>query len=556
MAGLSVSLIFSREARAQFATIACLRWQLLFNSLRTIRGRMELFSRLAIGFAFFMFGLGGSLAFGVGAYFIVSRGHSEGLALLLWLTFVFWQGFPVMASAFTENVESSNLLRFPLPYSLYFLIRVAYGALDPAAIVGSLWLLGMLCGVTVASPGLFLWTAMVLLVFAFFNILLCQTIFSWIERWLAQRRTREILTLVFFLLMISFQLLGPMINHFSKKKSRPQMSYITQVLIPIQRVLPPGAGATAIARMSPGALPASLGYFALLCAYVAAVAGLLHLRLSAQYRGENLSEAAAVSALPRNRSLRLGWDLPGLPAPVAAVLEKEIHYLLRSSGQTLLTFVMPIFALLIFRFGAMNSVRNMMGDLPNRAFPAIVAYTFMMLNNLAYNNFGGDGGGIQFFFSSPVSFREIILGKNLTHAGILLGETVLAWIGVNFLYGRPALVVTVATLAGLAYFAPLNFSIGNVLSLYAPKKLDYSSVGRQRPSQMSALISLGVLLLFAGIGAGTFWIAGYYWNAWIASLFLLALAAISFPVYLLVLIRMDGLALKRRETLVAELCRA
>ena len=556
MAGLSVSPIFSPEARAQFAAIARLRWQLLSNSLRTIRGRMELVSRMAIGFAFFMFGLGGSVGFGLAAYFLVSQGHSEALALLLWAAFVFWQGFPVMASAFTENVESSNLLRFPLPYSLYFLIRVAYGTLDPAAIVGSLWLLGMLFGVTVANPGLFPWTATVLLVFAVFNILLCQTIFSWIERWLAQRRTREILTLIFFLLMISFQLLGPMINHFSKKKSRPQMSYVTQGLIPIQRVLPPGIGATAIARMSSGALPASLGYFALLCGYVAAAVALLHLRLSTQYRGENLSEAAAVSASPRDQSLRLGWNLPGFSAPVAAVFEKEIRYLFRSSGQTLLTFIMPIFALLIFRFGAMNSVRHMMGDLPNRAFPAVVGYTFMMLNNLAYNNFGGDGGGIQFFLTSPVSFREIVLGKNLTHASILMAETAVAWIAVNFLYGPPSLEVIIATLAGLAYFAPLNFSVGNLLSLYAPKKLDYSSLGRQRPSQMSALISLGVLILFAGVGAGIFWIARYYWNAWIASLFLLGLAGISFPVYLTVLNRVDGLALTRRETLITALSRA
>jgi ABC-2 type transport system permease protein len=556
MAGLSVSPIFSPEARAQFAAIARLRWQLLFNSLRTIRGRMELVSRIAIGFAFFMFGLGGCVGFGAAAYFLVSHGHSEGLALLLWAACVFWQGFPVMASAFTENVESSNLLRFPLPYSLYFLIRVAYGALDPAAIVGSLWLLGMLFGVTVASPELFPWTAIVLLVFAVFNVLLSQTIYSRIERWLAQRRTREILTLVFFLLMISFQLIGPTINHFSKGPSRPHAPYLAQVLIPVQRVLPPGAAAAAITRMASATLPVALGYFALLCIYLTGVAGLLHLRLSAQYRGENLSETAAVSALPRDRSLRLGWNLPGFATPVAAVFEKEIRYLLRSSGQTLLTFIMPIFALLIFRFGALNSVRHVMGDLPNRAFPVVVAYTFMMLNNLAYNNFGGDGGGIQFFFTSPVSFREIVLGKNITHAGILIAETIVAWVAVRFLYGPPSLQVTIATLAGLAYFAPLNFSIGNVLSLYAPKKLDYSSVGRQRPSQMSALISLGVLILFAGLGAGTFWIARYFWNEWIASLFLLVLAGISLPVYLLVLNRMDGLALKRRETLIAELCRA
>ncbi len=72
------------------------------------------------------------------------------------------------------------------------------------------------------------------------------------------------------------------------------------------------------------------------------------------------------------------------------------------------------------------------------AFPAAAAYTLLMLTNLAYNNFGGDAGGIQFFYASPVSFREIVLAKNLTHASILALETLVAWIAVGFLYGRPA----------------------------------------------------------------------------------------------------------------------
>ena len=110
---------------------------------------------------------------------------------------------------------------------------------------------------------------------------------------------------------------------------------------------------------------------------------------------------------------------------MAAVFEKEIRYLLRS-GPMLLTLIMPIFMLVVFRFGAMNSARHSGGFLtrtPNLAFPVAAAYTLLMLTNLVYNNFGGDAGGIQFFYASPVSFRDIVLAKNLTHAGILAVET-------------------------------------------------------------------------------------------------------------------------------------
>jgi ABC-2 type transport system permease protein len=190
------------------------------------------------------------------------------------------------------------------------------------------------------------------------------------------------------------------------------------------------------------------------------------------------------------------------------------------------------------------------------AFPAAAAYTLLMLTNLAYNSFGGDAGGIQFFYASPVRFRDIVLAKNLTHAGILAIETVVAWIGVSVLYGPPALDVTIASLAGLLFAAPINFSAGNVLSIYAPKKVDYSSFGRQRASQTTVLISLGVQLFVIGVGVAAFWIARHYGNLWIATLILLVLAGISLSAYAMILNRMDVLALQRREPLVAELCRA
>jgi ABC-2 type transport system permease protein len=179
-----------------------------------------------------------------------------------------------------------------------------------------------------------------------------------------------------------------------------------------------------------------------------------------------------------------------------------------------------------------------------------------VLANLAYNNFGGDAGGIQFFYASPVRFRDIVLAKNLTHAAILAIEMLGAWISVSFLYGPPALDVTIASLAGLLFAAPINFSAGNLLSILSPKKLDYSSFGRQRPSQVTVLISLVVQIFVVGVGAAAFWIARNHGNFWIATLILLVLSGISLSAYWMILNRMDGLALQRRETLVAELCRA
>jgi ABC-2 type transport system permease protein len=190
------------------------------------------------------------------------------------------------------------------------------------------------------------------------------------------------------------------------------------------------------------------------------------------------------------------------------------------------------------------------------AFPAAAAYTLLILTNLVFNSFGGDAGGIQFFYASPASFREIVLAKNLTHAFILVLEVFVAWTAVGLLYGAPKLDVAIASFAGLLFAAPVNFSAGNLLSIYSPKKLDYSSFGRQRASQTTVLISLGVEIFVVSVGVAAFWLARYYGNLWIAALLLLVLAGISLTGYWIILNRIDNLALERRETLIAELCRA
>jgi type IV secretory pathway TrbD component len=109
---------------------------------------------------------------------------------------------------------------------------------------------------------------------------------------------------------------------------------------------------------------------------------------------------------------------------------------------------------------------------------------------------------------------------------------------------------------GLLFAAPLNFAAGNLLSIYSPKKRDFAAFGRQTASQTTVLASFGAQIVIVGFGAAAFMIARFYHNQWIAALMFLVLAAISIPVYLLVLSRIDGIALKRRETLMAELCRA
>jgi len=526
------------------------------NGLRSKRGKMELFSRIMVTAVFAVGGFGGfSLAIGL-SYYFVSEGKAEFLAVLLWPLLFFWQAFPVMATAFTNNPDSSELLRFPLTYRSYFLIRLAYGFFDPASALGCVGLFGVLIGTAIARAALLPWALMVLFTFAVFNLVLMQTIFAWVERWLAQRRTREVMGVLFILGMLSFQLIGPVMQGLDKKP-RPEMLHAAHVVNQVQAVLPAGLAANAIAEVSHSRFVNGFTSLFFLAILTAALGSLLHLRLRRQFRGENLSEAGARPVVRQVKGLQVGWEIPGFSSSVAAVFEKEIRYLSRS-GPMLLTLIMPIFMLLIFRLGPMNPMRqnNYLNRTPDMAFPGAAAYALLVLTNLVYNSFGGDSGGIQFFYASPVTFRQILLGKNLTHASVLLANTVMAWFAVSYLYGTPHLAVSIATFTGLLFAAPLNFMAGNLLSIYAPKKRDFSTFGRQNVSQTTVLASFGVQIVVVGAGIAAFMIARVYQNLWIAAAIFLALSAVSIPLYVTVLRRIDGIAIQRRETLIAEMCRA
>src|SRR4051794_16305457 len=119
--------------RSQLLSIADLRVRMFVNGLRTRRGKAELASRVIVTSAF---GFGGFGAFALATFtswYFVSEGQAQFLPVLIWPIFFFWQFFPVMATAFTNDPESSELLRFPLTYRSYFLVRLVYGLFDAAS---------------------------------------------------------------------------------------------------------------------------------------------------------------------------------------------------------------------------------------------------------------------------------------------------------------------------------------------------------------------------------------------------------------------------------------
>lgn len=538
------------EANQQLRAVAALRWRLVVNSLRSVRGRLNLVSRSIAGLLVTAAGVGGAFALGATAWELTRSGKIEWLAVFFWIVFLFWQFFPVMATAFTQNIDTSALLRFPLNYNTYFFVRLIMGTLDIATALGLFWSLGLLIGISAAAPPLIPWAIAAMVAFIVFNVLLARAIFVWIEHWLSRRRSREIMGLLFFVALIGFQFIGPALEHYAKRPASQRFGYVAKV-VPVQRMLPPGMCAVILTAAEDGNSTTALGALGLLIACSGAALALLHLRLRQQYRGENPEGNAAASVALADTAVRRGWKLPFLSAPVSAVFEKEIRYFSRS-GPMLFTMLMPLVVILLL-WGGRTTVLQHQSEF---FFPIGAGYCLLIMTNLVYNSFGSDGGGIQSLLMAPVTFRQVVFAKNLAQLLVLVVEVAILLLGVSLIYHRPPLVFLVLTLCWYLFAAPINFGVGNLLSLYSPKKIDYAVFGRQRASETTIFASLGVQLVVMGIGALAIFIGYQYADYWIGTVILAVLAIPAMAGYMLLMRRIDRMVMTRREVLATELCKA
>ena len=172
----------------QLALIAGLRWNLFRNSLRTMKGRLEVISLVLVGAMMGMGALGAGVGLGVASYFLVATDRLKFFGLVFWGVFLFWQLFPLLAAASSAQFDFANLLRYPLRFSAFYTLSLVYGFFDAPALIGMLWLGCIVLGLSLAEPALLLWALPAAAVFALVNVLLNRALFAWLDRWLKQRR--------------------------------------------------------------------------------------------------------------------------------------------------------------------------------------------------------------------------------------------------------------------------------------------------------------------------------------------------------------------------------
>jgi ABC-2 type transport system permease protein len=555
----------------QLWLMAGLRWRIFRNGLRSQAEKMHLIGMILLSIVFGGLILGLAIGIGIGSYEIMQYGQWIFLSLILWGIFLFWQVFPILASQTSAGLDTRNLLRFPLRFSAFMLMSVAYGLADPFAAAGILWHIAMLIGVSVARPELTWWAALALFISVLMNLLFNRMMYAWVERFLANRRVREVLAALFILSMISLQFTSVVIQKYRV----PIMNFVHETAI-VWKHLPPTETGAAIADAAQHAPTPALDAIGVVLACTVAFGALFAIRVHAQYTGEDLGESAAPSA-PRKRAAIVARPAASAPAvsvaataaaegesrgllsgQVAAVFWKEVRYLSRNS-MLLMNMVIPFILIVLYSVSTSQPAhpgRHSIGLKFTRDFiyPGAMAYAFLIIIQMCPNSFAYEGRGIERLFLSPIKFRTVMLGKNLFQSALLIIEALLVLALVVAMGPAPRLPVLLATWAALPFAALVQFSVGDWQSLQYPRKFEFG-VRRQRPSGMSVLITFAVYLAMMGVISGVAALCIFLHGLWLLPIVYLMLGALAFLGYRGILDDCSARAEAQRETLIEQLAK-
>ena len=559
--------------RQQLAAIAYVRGRLFVNAFRRKGGKGEIVARVLLFPFFALLALGPIVGAGFASYTIFADAEKmRYYGWVLWAVFLVWQSLSISTKAVAPTFDLGMMIRFPIRFSTYLLIRLLFGLLDTPTVVCSLALLSSAIGIGWARPAIFLPVLGVLALLDVTILFFFRMIFLWFDRFFAQRKTREVLIGLFFVLMLGFQYVNITINGGShdhdspaarlKHAQRMRMAKTAlHTIDPVLRVLPPGLAATAITRIAQGKPQEALQPIVVLCVFGAGFFRLFARRLKGEFHGESFSETTARVAEPvvsqasagpapvQETGATSGAGGGWLSPTITSCIAKELRYLVRS-GPLLLALVTPIF--MVFILVTRSGLTRHPGDW---LLPTTLAYILLGLTASMYNILGTDGPGVHLYFLSPIRFRDVVLAKNIVGMTLVVIELAIASAIVLSTAAVPTLPVLVGTYLWLVFALMVNLTMGNIRSIYAPRLIDLGKFKQGKQGQLNALLGLGVLLVALGLGAAVLYLGNHIHQPWLPVGVFAVLGGLSIAFYVANLQHLEGIALERREMITAELCK-
>jgi ABC-2 type transport system permease protein len=563
--GAASSRWTSEQTAGQFRAIAWLRWRMLINGFRRKGGAGELIGRIIVYPFLAAFLLGPTFGAGVAAWYFTSHHEMEHLSWLLWATFLFAQVISLNVGRSGTTFDPNELIRFPMKLRRFVVIRLFFGTLSPPNILAMLVSAAMAAGVTAAQPRLFVYAVLALGLFAATLVFFNRMIFAWIDRWLSTRRAREIFTALIFILSMGFQWvnisMNPAYNHHrgshqswaATHQKTVAMMHFAHRVHPMLFFLPPELTTKAIIAADHGHTVLYLGCLLGTGVFAAAFLLVFAMRMRTEFRGEALSDTAnAVAKEPAAaRSIALPVVEAGTQpvvrvsseqATVLTVLRKELIYVRRNTG---LFYSLIVPALMVLLFASRSSMRGSTEWL----LPGAVAYALFSVLPSSYNLFGLEGSGIQFYFLAPVRLRDVFLAKNLINMCLAAIEILCVIVLLWYLRGRQSWETVVLCLLWAMGALLVGMTIGNVRSITAPMRVDFTRAATKQAAPVNAFLSMGVLLAFAALGWALLFAGEMLHMRWLLVPAFAVVAGVGLLVYLLGLRKVERIAMDHRESM-------
>ncbi len=564
-------------ARAQLMAVAWLRWRLFANAFvrRRPKGTSQvlglvfaIFLRIFLWPIFAVMVLGPVVFSGFLAWNLTHENQTQDLAALLAGLMIFWQfvsinGMNIATS--TKTFDPSTLTRFPIPFPRYLVLRTLIGLLTASTVVGCLASLAVAVGMGIARSELLLPALIVMGVFALMNVFITRMLGVWFERWLANRRFREIFSVLMASSFVVVQLAVP--SQSSMQVHHTMMPWYMRLAHNSTASLgwlPPGLAAHAI--LSGAHVPAGLLRLAGLLTYTALFLAIFAVRLHKQFLGELLVDSPLAASKTRaRRAERIGKataartanatskpDHSLISPVIAACLRKEFLTLKANTGVLVGLLTPLVFVFILERGPAARHTEYFL--------PTALGYVLLGVVGSFYNVFGADGSGVQLYFMAPVRMSSVIAAKNMAQLTLVFAEVAAAWCLVLLLAKNPIpLPVQVAAGLWLIFFVATNLAFGTLRSIQAPRRYipgQSRQLKQTTPTnRTSGLLVLAVLIGGLIVQAPVTFAARYFHLPWLGAAVFSVLAAAAIGLYILLLRFSESLTLKYRDRLTEELCK-
>jgi ABC-2 type transport system permease protein len=462
----------------------------------------------------------------------------------LLLVFLYWQVVPLLMAATGASLELRKLQVYPIPAGQLFSIEVMLRV--TSAVEMLLIMLGLAIGLLL-NPAFPKWTALAIAPYILFNLFLAVGLRDLVTRILAHKRIREV---AFLLLVICAGL--PQLMMVRGPVAGPERGIALRTLMRDSwGGWPWTATANLIERRS---IPASLTIL-LAWALAAAVFGYWQFKTSLSFDADAAS-ATGVQSLRRDGLVEKFFRFPSLlfRDPLAALIEKEIRFLVRSPRFRLVFIMGFTFGLVIWlpimlgRSGFANSA------LGTNYLTVVSVYSLLLLSEVCFwNSFGFDRSAAQFYFLAPVPFSRVLIGKNLSAVFFILVEIsavtiVCACLGMPL---NPVRLAEAYSVAGVLTIFLLG--AGNLLSIHQARAVNPATSFRTGAAgRVQAMLI--VIYPVASIPAGLAYLARWAFDSEAAFFAVLAFdAVVAVIVYRIALESAVEGAQKLKESMIAAL---